>query len=301
MARREIGIVKLRDVIDWESFRPLLEKLCGYAGRDWSKGGAPPFDPVFLFKVLVLQKYHGLSDEATEVQISDRLSFLNFLGLELGSRQLFEHFSRMLDSQGFIAREGSIVDASFTEVPRQRNSRKENDQIKAGGRPVEFDQNPARGRQKDTQARWTKKSNPSYYGYKNHTKVDLKSKLIVQSTTTAASVHDSQAFKELEDGQDRVVLADSAYHSKDHQEHLGQLQVKDCLMEKGTRQTPLTPAQEKRNHTISRMRVRVEHVYGSLKQMQADTCRTIGLKRACQHNLLANLTCNMDRYALLAA
>ena len=81
VATREIGVLKLRDMIDWESFRPLLEELSGYAGRDWSKGGQPPFDPVFMFKVLILQKYHGLSDDATEEQIGDRLSFLNFLGL----------------------------------------------------------------------------------------------------------------------------------------------------------------------------------------------------------------------------
>jgi len=84
VSKREIGILKLRDLIDWESFRPLLEELCGYTGRDWSKGGQPPFDPVFMLKVLILQKYHGLSDDATEEQIGDRLSFLNFLGLQLG-------------------------------------------------------------------------------------------------------------------------------------------------------------------------------------------------------------------------
>ena len=48
------GILKLRNVIPWESFRPLLEELTGYATRDWKKGGKPPFDPVLMFKVLVL-------------------------------------------------------------------------------------------------------------------------------------------------------------------------------------------------------------------------------------------------------
>lgn len=79
-----VGILKLRDLIDWEVFRPVLEKVTGYAHKDWSRGGRPPFDPVLMFKVLVLQKYHGLSDEATELQIKDRLSFQPFLGLRLG-------------------------------------------------------------------------------------------------------------------------------------------------------------------------------------------------------------------------
>ena len=60
------GINKLSKVIDWELFRDALESVLGYAQRDWSKGGRPPFDPVLMFKVLVLQKFHGLSDEECE-------------------------------------------------------------------------------------------------------------------------------------------------------------------------------------------------------------------------------------------
>ncbi len=84
VAAKTNGILKLRDLIPWESFRPLLEDLAGYATRDWKKGGKPPFDPVLMFKVLVLQKFHGLSDDATEEQIFDRTSFKSFLGLRIG-------------------------------------------------------------------------------------------------------------------------------------------------------------------------------------------------------------------------
>ncbi|MBK8039634.1 MAG: transposase [Verrucomicrobiaceae bacterium] len=124
----------------WESFRPLLEELTGYATRDWRKGGKPPFDPVLMLKVLVLQKFHGLSDDATEEQIFDRTSFKSFLGLRIGdvipdaktiwdfkqrleesgregSRKLFDAFNLQLEAQGYIAREGSIIDASFTRSP----------------------------------------------------------------------------------------------------------------------------------------------------------------------------------------
>lgn len=59
----------------------------------------------------------------------------------------------MLEGKGLIAREGSIIDASFTEAPRQRNDREENRRIKQGERPEEFDTNPAVGRQKDSEAR----------------------------------------------------------------------------------------------------------------------------------------------------
>jgi transposase, IS5 family len=74
----------LCDVIPWESFRPLLEELTAYAIRDWKKGGKPPFDPVLMFKILVLQKFHGLTDDATEAQIFDRTSFKSFLALRIG-------------------------------------------------------------------------------------------------------------------------------------------------------------------------------------------------------------------------
>ena len=84
VTQRIVGILKLRDLIDLEGFRPVLEKVTGYDVKNWRKGGRPPFDPVFMFKVLVLQKFHGLSDEATEQQIGDRLSFMSFLSLRLG-------------------------------------------------------------------------------------------------------------------------------------------------------------------------------------------------------------------------
>ena len=78
------GINKLSEVIDWELFREELESILGYNQRNWSKGGRPPFDPVLMFKVLVLQKFHSLSDEQSEFQISDRFSFMNFLRLHPG-------------------------------------------------------------------------------------------------------------------------------------------------------------------------------------------------------------------------
>ena len=323
VAGKTTGILKLRDLIPWESFRALLEELTGYATRDWTKGGQPPFDPVLMFKVLVLQKFHGLSDAATEEQIFDRTSFKNFLGLRIGddlpdaktlwdfkqrieadgragSRQLFAAFGGILEGQGLIARAGSIVDASFVEAPRQRNERDQNQRIKQGERPAEFDQNPAVGRQKDSAARWTKKNHEVHYGWKNHVKADLKTKFILTATTTPASVHDSQVFEQLLDDKDQAVLADSAYHSEAHEAHLIKLNAQEFLMRKATRARALSEAEQQSNHTISRMRVRVEHIFARMAQMGADLCRSIGLKRATQHNHLSNLVYNMDRSACLA-
>jgi len=322
VASKTTGILKLRDLIPWESFRLLLEELTGYATRDWTKGGKPPFDPVLMFKVLVLQKFHGLSDDATEEQIFDRTSFKNFLGLRIGDdipdaktlwdfkqrievdgreggRKLFDAFNQLLEGKGIVAREGSIIDASFVDAPRQRNNRDQNQRIKQGERPEEFDTNPAVGRQKDSEARWTRKNSEVHYGWKNHVKADLKTKLILTSSTTPASVHDSQVFEELLDDQDQAVLADSAYHSAEHEAHLLRLNAQEFLMRKATRGHALSETEAQTHHTISRMRVRVEHVFARLAQMGGALCRSIGLKRASQHNHLSNLAYNMDRYACL--
>jgi len=110
---------------------------------------------MLMFKILILQHYHGLSDEVTETQITDRLSFQSFLDMQLGddvpdantiwdfkeliekdgrngSTKLFDHFRNQLDQEGLIAKEVSIIDASFVDVPKQRNSRDENKKIKEG-------------------------------------------------------------------------------------------------------------------------------------------------------------------------
>jgi len=277
---------------------------------------------VLIFKVLVLQKFHGLSDDATGEQILDRTSFKSFLGLRIGDdipeaktiwglkqrieaegreggRRLFEASGPLLEGEGLAAREGSIVDAGFVEAPRQRNDRERNRRIKQGERPEEFDENPAVGRQKDSEARWTKKDNEVHYGWKNHVKADLKTKLIIKVSTTPANAHDSQVFEELIDERDRAVLSDSAYHSERREKCLPEIDAQEFLMRKATRGNPLSGEERRRNHAIGRMRVRVEHVFARMKQMGADLCRSIGLKRATQHNHLSNLAYNMGRYACL--
>jgi IS5 family transposase len=84
-------------------------------------------------------------------------------------------------------------------IPRQRNSREENAQIKAGEVPEAWQENTNELEQKDVDAKWTKKNGQSYYGYKNHIDIDVKHKLIRNYAVTDASVHDSQVMNELLD------------------------------------------------------------------------------------------------------
>ena len=162
--------------MDFELFRPELNAALGYTDR--TEGGRPPFDPVLMFKILVIQAANNLSDERAEFLINDRLSFMRFLGLGLEDRvpdartiwlfreklttagaikRLFERFDAVLRQAGYIAMSGQIVDASLVAAPRQRNTDDEKKAIKEGRIPPNWKTKPAKLRHKDRDARWTVK------------------------------------------------------------------------------------------------------------------------------------------------
>lgn len=223
---------KLNKYIDWEEFRDPLEKI--FKNDNPEKGGRPRFDVVLMFKILVLQQMNDLADDKMEFMIKDRLSFQRFLGLGLQDTipdsktiwffreqvtkakafgKLFQRYFKKLEQSGLIARKGIIVDATISEVPKQRNSREENQMLKNGEIPEDWKKNQPKLSQKDTDARWYKKHGKTFYGYKNHIKVDRKSKLILSSVITPALVRDSQALGKLLSAKDAMqkIHADSAY------------------------------------------------------------------------------------------
>jgi IS5 family transposase len=311
---------KLKKLVDWERFRTKLETVRDKERK--TNAGRKPFDVILMFKVLVLQSLYNLSDEKIEFQIRDRLSFMRFLDLSLGDavpdektiwlfreqlteagviKRLFEEFDAFLGEKGFSARRGQIIDASIVEAPRQRNSREENRQIKAGQMPEDWSY--PKKRQKDTDARWTKKNGQTYYyGYKNHINVDVKHKLIRDYEVTSASVHDSQVFEELldEGNSSRDVWADSAYRSEEKLQELKERKYRQHLQRKGCKHKKLTDREAQGNRTRSRIRSRVEHVFG-VQAMRAGNLilRTIGLIRAKAKIGLRNLSYNLDRFCVL--
>jgi len=306
-------------VLDFEMFRPLLEsKLLNRAKKN--NAGARPFDVVLMFKILLLQRYYGLGDKQVEYQIIDRTSFKRFLGLETGDKvpdektvwafreqltktglvdELFGQFIGYLESNGLIFNEGQIIDASFTIAPRQRNTREENQQIKNGQGKDLWNDKPHKKSHKDIDARWTKKNNENYYGYKNHAKVDAKSKFINTYIVTDASVHDSQALDALlnEKDKDQSLYADSAYTGEDQENVITKYEMKNEVHEKGYRNRPLTEVQNANNKIKSKTRVRVEHVFGFMEQsMNGLFLRSVGLVRATGIIGLINLTYNLFRF-----
>ncbi len=300
--------------IDFEIFRPILEKALKKERK--SKAGRPPFDVVMMFKILVLQRLFNMSDDQTEYQITDRISFQRYLGLSLGERvpdaktiwlfrdtltqsgiirDLFEMFNEMLLSKGIITHTGTIVDATFVDAPRQRNTRDEKELIKKGETPEEWNENPHKLAQKDTDARWTKKNGETHYGYKDHVKVDADSKIITDYSTTPANVHDSNEFTEFLNEEDKVVYADSAYVGKEIPGH-----VENRVCEKGYRGKPLTDEQKASNRKKSGTRCRIEHVFGFMTgSMHGITLRSIGIERAAFNIGLTNLVYNVCRHTIL--
>ncbi len=312
-------LAKINETVDWKVFRPALERVRDKKRQ--SNVGPKGYDVILLFKILILQSLYNLSDDATEFQILDRHSFGRFLGLHISQKvpdattiwrfredliqagiveELFSIFDAHLRANGFMAMKGQIVDASIVNVPKQRNSREENARIKEGDVP-DWPEN--KRRQKDVDARWTKKNGKAFYGYKNHISVDVKHKLIRSYAVTDAAQHDSQVFEQiLSDNTSKSIWADSAYRSTDRLERLAKDGFREHIQRKGSRHRKLTPREQEGNRTRSSIRSRIEHVFGVQAQKAGDLLlRTIGIARARAKIGLRNLAYNIDRMGMLLA
>ena len=320
LKNQTIPLERLNRFINWENFRHMLNEAL--VPRDQKKpGGAAHYDYVFMFKILIIQRFYNLSDEQTEFRINDSLSLQRFLGITLSDKvpdhnkiwdyrerlkktkvleKIFRQFDEQLEKEGIVGKAGVIIDATFVETPKQRNSREENAKIKAGETPEEWKDNPHKLCHKDTEARWTTKNRQRYYGYKNHTKVDAQSKIVREFCVTSANVHDSKAVEKLINKTDKgkTIYADSAYVGPEIVKVLNAQEMKNQIHEKGYRGRPLTEEQKKENRKKSKTRCRIEHVYGYMENsMNGCGIRSIGRERAaCQIGLM-NIVYNLCRYA----
>jgi len=212
-----------------------------------------------------------------EYQMTDRLSFKRFLGLKSSDK---------------------VPDAKT--IWKFRETLDENQQIKKGETSESWKAKPNKLRQKDRDARWTKKNKMSFYGYKNHVKVDKGAKLIRDYMVTDASVHDSQELETLirKDDEGQCLYADAAYIGQE--ETIDEGGMTDMVQEKGNRSHKLTELQKISNRAKARYHSRVEHIIGFMTNtMNAMYIRTIGYARATAKIGLANLTYNMMRCAQL--
>jgi transposase, IS5 family len=323
--------------VDFEVFRADLVKALSYS--DGSQGGRPPFDPVMMFKVLLIQASNNLSDERTEFLISDRLSFMRFLGLGLSDRvpdartiwlfrekltkagaiqPLFDRFDATLRAAGYIAMGGQIVDASLIAAPKQRNTEDEKKDLKEGRIPEHWKAKPAKLRQKDRDARWTVKfskakerpdgSKPPVdiaiptFGYQNHIAIDRRFGLIRKWQATDAAAYEGARLREgLLDKSNTAstVWADTAYRSKANEAFMEANGFVSKVHRKKPKGKPMSEGMRRANSAKSKVRSHVEHVFAAQKDRMDLFIRTIGIARATTKIGMANLVYNIKRLLFL--
>jgi IS5 family transposase len=324
---------KLNALVPWEVFRKPLAKALKRS--DGARGGRPAYDPVLMFKIMVLQALYGLSDDQAEFQIQDRLSFMRFLGLGLGDRvpdaktiwlfrehltqaraveNLFARFDRHLTKAGYLAMGGQIVDATIVAAPKQRNTGAEKADIKAGKVPDAWQDKPAKLRQKDRDARWTVKFSKAKaagegkapqrdiaipaFGYKNHAAIDRRHGFIRGWSVTSASAYDGAQLRNVlnRGNTGSTVWADTAYRSKKNEAWLEKNSYRSDIHHKKPKGRPMSEATSRANGRRSKIRACVEHVFGRQKAQMKLFVRTIGIARARTKIGMTNLAYNLMRY-----
>jgi IS5 family transposase len=321
LSKKQDPLERLNSHINFDFFRKPLQ-LFFDKDTDRSKGGRPPYDYVLMFKILILQRYYNLSDDGIEYAILDRLSFMRFLGLGINDavpdaktiwlfrdslsqgkmvEQLFAYLDKQLDKDGIIVHKGKLVDATIVEAPIQRNSREENKQLGEGTTPEEWSENKIR--QKDTDAQWVTHNGKNHFGYKDHVKADEKTKLITAYEVTTAEVHDSEVMDKLLDKKEdhgQRLHADSAYRSKSIEQICIDKEIKSCIHEKGYRYKKITEVQKRRNKKRSKIRARIEHIFGFMtNSMNRIYVRQRNFIRNAGTIGLMNLTYNLFRLVQL--
>ncbi len=319
ITRKGDPLQKLNNVINWEYFRDFLEQAI--QRKDRAKGGRPAYDHILMFKILVVQSLFNLSDDQTEYQIKDRLSFMRFLNLSLydtvpdaktiwlfreklsknnGIKKLFNELDRMLVESGFTARSGQIIDASIIKAPKRRNiSKTDKELIKIKKIPRNWSEN--KKRQTDVNAGWTFKGDVPYFGYKNHINIDKKYRFIRKWKVTSSSVHDSRIFKSLYDFSNYGIpfYADAAYRSKKIESFLRSQGKISKIQWKKPPKKKLDPCKKTLNRLGSKIRGVVEHVFAKQKMHMNLFIRTVGIERAETKIGLANLVYNFTRLEFL--
>lgn len=313
---------RINEIIEWERFVPVLDAV--FTRTPKAPGGRPSYDRMMMFKVLVLKHLYNIPDGQMEQRLLGDLFFRHFLGLTFADPtpdektiwlfqntlsdqgvilDLFDAFTAQLAAHHLMTTSGVIVDATIVPVPVQHLSAKEQKALDRGAIPQEWIEHPAKASQRDIEAAWTKKHGKSYFGYKDHIKIDRENKLIQTFEVTPANDHDSQLLPILIDedhdgGQE--LYADAAYVGEPIRLLLRACKVKDRRHRKAYMNKPLSEYQKRQNRHKSRIRARVEHVFGAFSMQMSDIrVRSIGRIRATFVIGMRNLLYNMRRYDYL--
>lgn len=297
---RNARLDRLVELVKWYRFEKVLDRVRG-AGP-----GRPSYPALLMFKTLLLQSLYGLSDAETEEALGDRLSFRRFVGLSLEDaapdhtticrfrnllveqgllEKLFAELDRQLDQAGLILRRGTMLDATVIES--------------TAARPTDIKPSS------DPDARFTRKQGKggSSFGYKAHVGVDEGSGLIRTVIATPANVNDTTPADDLICGDERVVMADAAYHTHARERALKAQGIKPRLMRRPNKHRPkLPPRLARYNRLIARRRGAVETTFATLKRrMGLSIIRYRGLAKAAGQILIAAMAFNLRRWVTLTA
>lgn len=300
----------VHELINWTRIEQLLSEIHS------SPRGEKAWPPLLMFKALLLQIWYKLSDPALEKQLARDLLFRRFVGLDISEsvpdhstfwrfRQqlekrllmepLLDEINQQLVEQGLYLKSGtvSIVDASVIEAKQCRPNK-------------DKDGNSTQ----DPEADWNVKAGSdgkrkSTYGFKAHMNVD-EDGFIKATDFTSGSVHDSNCFSDLLNGDESAAYADSAYRSKKHDDWLSEKGIENRLTKRAYRNRPLTPDDKIFNQTHSGVRSTVERVFGVLKQHYGMAkARYLGINRnrarfelmCVAHNIKRGISIKQASYA----
>jgi len=287
--------------VRWSRFETLLGRL------EAEGAGRPPYEPLLMFKALLLQHWYGLSDAGLEEALNDRVSFRRFLGLPLEAdapdhttvcrfrnrlaaaglvERLFAEFDRQIEERGLVLKQGTMIDATLVEAARGRPPRGHEDEAL------------------DPDAAFAKREGKpgATYGYKAHIGMDQGSRLIRSACVTPANVNETSVADGLIRGDERAVYADKAYAKAERRQRLKRAGIKDRIMHKSWGGgPPLTPWQKRHNRLISPIRASVETIFAILKRrMGYVRVRYVGLAKNQAHFLMLAMAYNMRRAAGMA-
>jgi len=294
------ALAEIGRLVDWSAFESLLN------GLHASPRGEAAYPPLVMFKVLLLQRWYGLSDPAMEAALSDRLSFMRFAGLSLEDRtpdhttiwrfrdllggaglieRLVAELDRQLAAAGAVLRQGTLIDASLVTSAARRPRLEEGRES-----PVDAD---ARFGTSNERGRYE-------FGYKVHVAVDLGSGLVRALAVTPANLQEIQVAPRLLEAAAGTVYGDRGYDSDGLRASLAQRGLGDGVMRR-RRGRDLTPADTDRNHALSLTRRAVEGVFGTMKRTyRMGRMRAFSLARNTVDVSLFTLAYNLRRWRVLA-
>jgi len=319
---------QLDTIIDWNQIETEISR---YYKKGKGVDGRPSYSGLLLFKMSLLQTWHGLSDYEVELQVNDSLSFMQFTGLSLEDsvpdhsvlsrlrsimtkagayERLFETINKQLEANQILVKKGLIVDASITSTDRKPKGKKEYEIVEDRNEDTNSQNVNASCKEKvkpgvDTEAAWIKKAGKLHYGYKKHISVDDTHGLVLSVITTAANESDMNHIVDVvaKSGcaKGTRVKADKGYQSEQNKDELTKRGFKAHIMKKARRNKGLTEREKVYNRLISQSRFLVERTFaGIVRWFGAGKARYVGQAKMHTQHLLECMAHNLYRSPKIA-